>query len=226
MSAQHDLEHRDHDQAEHQHVERAPSLVDQHLVDHHLGEQRDDQGEELKEQRADQRFAEEPAETHDRGDEPGEIERPARADHAFARGHEDQFAGPAIVERRALLEGRPIGGHVLDQHGLVVGAGQQREGAVLHERDGREGRRFQSAWCASDAPRLHVQLPGGAQDVGGGEILAVGRELVAQLGRAGRLGEETQQRNERQHAAVRSLRVRHTHAPRHSRWHRPPGSEA
>src|SRR5216683_1806063 len=36
QAAQHDLEHRDHHQAEHQHVERAPALVDQHLVDHDL----------------------------------------------------------------------------------------------------------------------------------------------------------------------------------------------
>ena len=58
--------------------------MDRHPVDHDLGEERGVRGKELQEQRAYQRLPEQAAEAHDRGDEPGEVERPAGVDQPFA----------------------------------------------------------------------------------------------------------------------------------------------
>jgi hypothetical protein len=51
------LEHGQHDKPDDQHVERAHASMHEHLVDHHLEEQRRDEGKELKEERDDQHFA-------------------------------------------------------------------------------------------------------------------------------------------------------------------------
>ncbi len=213
-----DLEERDHHQAEHQHVERAPALVNQDLVDHDLGEKRCDQAEELQKQRADQRLAQEAAEAHDRGDEPREVERPRRSDHALARGHQDEFAGPALIEGCALLDGRPVGGKVLQQHAVGGGARQQREGAVLHQRDRRQGCLLQPLGRGALASRLYLQALGGTQYMVGGEILAVGGELMAELRRIGGLAEEAQEGNERQQPAIQRHPRRRPAPFGHHRW--------
>jgi hypothetical protein len=214
---QQDLEYRDHHQAEHQHVERAPALVDQHLVDHDLGEERRDQAEELQEQRADQRLAQQAAEPHDRGDEPGEIEGAGGADQPLARGHQDELAAPAGVERRALLDRRTVGGEVLQQHAIVGDARQQRERSVVHQGDGRQGGLCQALGRRALATRLDLQALGGAQNMVGRETLAVGRELMTQLREVGGFAQESEERDECQQAAIQR-HLRRCGALGHFQW--------
>ena len=135
QAAQHDLEHRDHDQAEDQHIERAPAFVNEHLVDHDLGEQRRDQGKQLQEQRAHQGFAQQPTEAHDRRDEPGEVKGPGDTHAAFPRGHQDQLTRPSRVKYSALLNLRTIVCWILQQHAIGCRLGQDREGTVLQDRN-------------------------------------------------------------------------------------------
>ena len=55
---QHHLEHRHRQQTDSQHIQGGQPAMHQHLVDHHLKEQRRDQGEQLDEEGGDQHFAE------------------------------------------------------------------------------------------------------------------------------------------------------------------------
>ena len=68
------IEQRQGNHADRQHMERREALVDEHLVDDDLGEQRRQQGKELQEERRDQHLTEKLSVLDDRGDEPGEIE--------------------------------------------------------------------------------------------------------------------------------------------------------
>jgi hypothetical protein len=176
--------------------------VDQHLVDHYLGKKWRDQCEKLQEERARQRLAQQAAEAHDRGDEPGEIERPGGTDQPLARGHQDQLARPPFLEGGALLDCRSIGGEVLQQDAVGRGAGQQGEGTVLHKGDGRQGGLFQTRGWGAFAARLHVEAFGGAQDVIGREVLAVRRKFVPELGQIGWLAEKPKEADERQQSAI------------------------
>ena len=57
----------------------------QHLVDHHLEEQRRDEREELQEERGDQHLAEQPAILVDRAQEPGDVESARQIDSEARR---------------------------------------------------------------------------------------------------------------------------------------------
>jgi len=74
QDAEHGLEKRDRHQRDGQHVERAQGAMHQHLVDHHLEEQRRDQAEELQEEGSDQHLAQQAAIFVDRRDEPADAE--------------------------------------------------------------------------------------------------------------------------------------------------------
>ena len=120
QDAEHGLEHRDRNEADHQHVERAQRAVHQHLVDHHLEEQRRDQREDLQEERRDQHLAEQAPVLVDRAEKPGDVEAPADIGQSGAAGHQDQ---PAVPDREQFGLGHEsrtrLAGH-LHQH-LVLG---------------------------------------------------------------------------------------------------------
>jgi hypothetical protein len=126
--------------AENQHIECAPALVDQHLVDHDLGEQRRDEGEALEEQRSRQRLTQQPAEPHDRWNEPGQIEGTVDANPSLPCRHEDQLAGPARLEGSPLLDGGTIGPWVLHKDAIGRHPRQDNEGSVAQERNRRQDR--------------------------------------------------------------------------------------
>ena len=77
QNSQNGLEHRDRHQADHQHIERAEGAMHQHLVDHHLEEQRRDQRKQLQEERSEQHLAQETAIFVNRAEKPGDVETAA-----------------------------------------------------------------------------------------------------------------------------------------------------
>lgn len=106
-------------------------------------------------------------------------------------------------------------------------AGRQGEGAVLHQRDGRQGGLFQALGWRAFATRLHLEALGGAKDMLRGEVFPIWGKLVAQLGGIGGLAEEAENRDERQQAAIQrhflrcgtTLGQRHGSLPRSQKSH-------
>jgi len=112
-------------------------LVHQHLVDHHLEEQRHEQREQLQEERGDQDFRERLAILDDRRDEPGEIELAILGAKVGALGEQDQAAVPELLEHLARNQRRGGFLRILHKHTLGVGAGDDEVTAVLERSDDR-----------------------------------------------------------------------------------------
>ena len=91
---QNGFENCDREQADDQHVQRAQAAVHENLVDHHLEEQRRDQGEHLQEERGHQHFAQQMPVFVDRPHEPGDVEAAGHLRQSGAPGHPNQFAVP------------------------------------------------------------------------------------------------------------------------------------
>jgi hypothetical protein len=70
QAAQRRFEQRDGRKADHQNIQRGKAPVHQHLVDHHLEEQRRKQREDLQEQRRRQHLPQNPAVFVNRAQEP------------------------------------------------------------------------------------------------------------------------------------------------------------
>jgi hypothetical protein len=87
----------------------------QHLVHHHLEEQRRDQGEQLQHEGDQQHFAQQLAVLDHGGDEPGEVELGQFAGQGGARGEQDQLAAPARKANSAATTPGALGARVLDQ---------------------------------------------------------------------------------------------------------------
>jgi hypothetical protein len=81
--AQQALEAHDGHQPDHDHVQRAGRAVHEHLVHHHLEEQRRGQPDHLQHEAGQQRFAQQPAVAHQAGQEPGEVEARELAGQAW-----------------------------------------------------------------------------------------------------------------------------------------------
>ena len=94
QDSQNGFENGDREQADDQHVQRAQAAVHQNLVDHHLEEQRRDQGEHLQEERGHQHFAQQMPVFVDCPHEPGDVEAAGHLRQSGAPGHQDQFAVP------------------------------------------------------------------------------------------------------------------------------------
>ena len=101
------LEHHHDDQSDHQDVKGRQATVHQHLVHHHLKEQRTDQGEQLQEQADGEHFADQAAVLDEAGDEPAEIELRQFASERGAAGDQNQLTGPLGGEDVDRLDRRP-----------------------------------------------------------------------------------------------------------------------
>ena len=111
-------------QADGQHVQRGECLVHQHLVDHHLEEQRHEQCEQLQEERGDQDFRERFAVLDDGRDEPGEIEFAVFGAQVGALGEQDQAPVPELLEHLARDQRGGGFARVLDEHAFGIGTGK------------------------------------------------------------------------------------------------------
>ena len=101
QDAEDGLEYPDRDEPDHEHVERAHAAMHEHLVDHHLEEQRRDQREELQEEGGDQHLAEEPTVFVNGTEEPGDIEASREIEQSGSPGHQDQTARPTTASNSA-----------------------------------------------------------------------------------------------------------------------------
>ena len=182
------------EQAERQHADDdAPSsvdvaLVDQHLVDDELEEDRRRQREHLHEQRGDDDLGERLAIAHDRGQEPAEAER-GRIDAGAGEAAGDQHHRAAgqrrrFVERQVARGARRAGrsaGPTLDRR-----RGENGEAAGGERDQRRIGRRVEALGAISgQQPRLEIEPLGGAHEVFRPGGVGAERELVAQLRRVG-----------------------------------------
>ena len=93
------VEQADGDEAADEHEQGLVTAMGQHLVDHHLEEQRRRERENLHEQRRRQHMAERTAITPDRGQEPAHAEL-ARIDAGAADPASDEKRLPADVARK------------------------------------------------------------------------------------------------------------------------------
>ena len=105
---QRDVEQPDNDEPADEHEQGLVAAMGQHLVDHHLEEQRRREREDRHEQRRRQHMAERTAITPDRGQEPAHAEG-VRIDPGAADPASDQERPPADIARdvfeRRLLDG-------------------------------------------------------------------------------------------------------------------------
>ena len=182
---QHDLERHHRQQPDRDHVQRGEAAVHQHLVHHHLEEQRRHQREALDDEGHQEYLEQQLAVAHHRRDEPAEIELGQRAGDRGARGHQDQLAGPGPLQ---LVQRQLVGAaatRILDQRLAGIDARQDEEIAFAVTTDGRQGRRRQPIHTHLGATGAQVQLARGQQDLGHAEWRAIGAEFVSQLVRVG-----------------------------------------
>src|SRR5215467_70178 len=93
-AAQRVVEDGQRDHANRQHVQRRETLVHQNLVDHHLCEERCQQGKQLQKERSDEDFAEKLAVFDDGRNKPGEIELQVLRTQVRPLRKQQQLAGP------------------------------------------------------------------------------------------------------------------------------------
>jgi hypothetical protein len=111
-------------------MQRGHPVMHQHLVHHHLVEQRCDQGKQLDEQRNDEDFPQYLAVLHDRRHEPAEVELGQFTQHRSARGDQQQSPAVAFIELFARQHLRTAQLQVLYQHLLVVDLGDNEMVAI------------------------------------------------------------------------------------------------
>ena len=122
------LEHHDHHEADHEHIQGGHAAVHQHLVHHDLEEQGTDQRKELEHERNQQHLTQELAVLDEAGDKPGEVELGEVARQAGAAGDEDELTRPLGGEGLHGFDdwagGCTCGSGVLQQHPLAVTLGE------------------------------------------------------------------------------------------------------
>ena len=91
----------------------------EHLVDHHLEEDRRDQGHELDEEGGDEHVAQRAAIFDERRDEPADVERARIPRHPLPRGHQEQASGKPLLHLRQRPDFRAIAVAMLDEHARV-----------------------------------------------------------------------------------------------------------
>src|ERR1700737_4201463 len=95
QNAQDRLEYTDRDEAEDEHVEGAHAAMHEHLVNHHLEEQRGDQREELQEEGGDEHFGEKSPVFVNCTEEPRDIEASGEIEQSGPPRHEYETPVPA-----------------------------------------------------------------------------------------------------------------------------------
>jgi len=166
----------------------------QHLVDHHLEEQRRDQGEQLQEEGSEQHLAEEMAIFVDGAMNQVMSNRRAMSAIAARRGHQDQVAVPDRDELGPAHQGGTRRVRRLNQDLVVGSLGHHHEPAVAQHRDGRQRRPGQPRPVGPIGPRLEPQILGAAEHLRCANL--VGSQPVPDLSGIGRDALEMEQRHE------------------------------
>ena len=201
QAAEHGLEDRDGDQADHQDVERGQTAVHQDLVDHDLEEQRRDQREDLEKERGDQHLAEQAAVFDHGPEEPGDVEPPRQIGQAGAPGEQHEAPVPLGLELAASDDQGLTLERILDQRAAVGDLGKDEESAVAPRRQRRKRRPGEASPVAGEAARLQPERLGAAQHVGNADRRS-GREAVADLLGVGADPVEAQEHHEPGQARV------------------------
>ena len=194
QDAQNGLEKRDRQQTDDQDVEGTQGPVNQHLVDHHLEEQRRDQGEQLQEERRDQHLAQEMAIFVDRSQKPSDVEPAGDIRQSSPAGHQDELAVPDRDEfglRHQGGSGRP---RRLDQNLVLAGLGDHQEPAVAQGRDGRQGCPGKPRPVGPAGSRLEPEILGAPEHLRCADL--VHSQPVPDLSSIGRNALEMQQHHE------------------------------
>lgn len=180
----------------------------QHLVHHHLEEQRGDQGEKLEGERHQDDLAQQLAVFDQRRDEPGEIESGQFAGERGAGGEEDELTAPAGAE---LVEGeklRPLGPRIVDEHPLAFGAGEDEEAPLQIRGQRRQRRVREPPAIRAHVPGLEPQVFGREQNLGNAERPSGLFEVVSQLAGVGGHAVEAGEHDQARQAGIHALRGR------------------
>ena len=179
-----------HQQPNRNHIQGTEAAVHQHLVHHHLEEERGDQGKELQHQTHHQHFREQFAVLDHGGNKPGEIELAQIPGQSGAGGDQDQAATPGGRKVGQLQQlGAPHLGR-LHQHpsGPLFSAfqlGQNDKAAILHLGNGWQRGSGQTLGPGGDGAGLQPQPFAGQQQRLFIKALARYAKLVSQLIRLG-----------------------------------------
>ena len=173
------LEHRDRNQSDHEHVERAERAMHQHLVDDDLEEQRRDQPEQLQEERRQQDLAEQAPVFVDRAEEPADVEAAADVRQSGAARHQDQSAVP---DRQQFVARHQHGTGIvwrLHQHFSLAGLGNHHETAVAQACNRRQRHFGKPRPFGAAGPRLQSEVFGAPENLRCADL--VGAQPVADL---------------------------------------------
>ena len=199
QGSEHHFEHRNRDHPHDQHVEGAETAMHQHLVDHHLEEQRRHQRENLQEEGGQQHLAQKGAIFVDRPHEPGDVEAACEIAEPGALAHQDQLAVPRRLELGLGHHDRPGCTGRLHDGLAVAGLAEDQEAAGAQRDDGRERRLVQPLPGRRHETRLDSELFCTAQHLTGADHVA---KLVTDLLRVGRNAQESQQHDQRRETGI------------------------
>jgi hypothetical protein len=187
------LEDRYRDKPDHQDVERGEPAMHQHLVDHHLEEQRRDQREYLQEKRRDQHLGEQMTILVHRLQKPGDVEFPGEIAERGAPRNQHQPSAPARLELGASDKLRTSNLGILDQRLVIDDPRQHHELAVKAFRQPRKRGFRQFVPVGRNRPRAQLQILGTAENLRAAEFCD--RVLMPDLRRIGCDFEKPQQQN-------------------------------
>ena len=168
------FEHHHDQQPDHQHVERGEAPVHQHLVHHHLKEQRAHQCEQLQKQADQQHLAQQSPVLHQAGYEPAEIEYRQLTGQRGAAGDQDELARPPGGEHLQRLDGWSCAGSragVLIKNSLAVALRQHDDAQsarlvfCAQHSECRQRHQTQTIGTAAAEPGLEAQLARRQQQV-------------------------------------------------------------
>ena len=185
---QDDVEQPHRDDADREHDERRVALVAQHLVDHHLEEQRRHEGEELDEERGQQHVGQRSAVAPDRGQEPAEAEAlRVVADAPDPAADEQQLRLDLAQELRRREPPIDAGDGVDDSEAPVrQPAAEDDETALAQHRDGGGGGRGELLLGgAGHPPRLQPDQTAGPHEVGDGGLAPDQGQFALEMDRVG-----------------------------------------
>jgi hypothetical protein len=189
-----------------QHIQGGDAFMHQNLIDHHLEENRRQQGEQLDEKRRGQNFQQKTAILDDGRDKPGNVE----LTYAFAQprppGNQDDFAGPCFEKFSFADYLRRLVGRVVYQNFVIGQAANNEVTAVVMPSDGRQ-LHFprQPAPVGFYCARFQFQRLGGAQNRQRIERFVMLPELVPQRAGIGRTFVQPRQHDQTGQPAIEFL---------------------
>ena len=124
--------------------------MDQHLVDHHLEEERREQCEKLQEERGQQHFGEQSPVPGEGGQEPAKSKAPPLGGSTPATGRQDQATAPRLLEQRSGQRQRAALQRIPQQYLAIAAGGDHEPVAILVLGDCRERGPGQSLPMAVD----------------------------------------------------------------------------